>query len=186
MGTGIDSNTNETSAFFSTNVTKAKKFDLGLTESEECSDEARKNAMIVKVSEERLISIDTPGARGWHMQRVTQLDDDETPALNDFITGADSNYTLVAFFYDLQEDLVECAPLKQHDEDTAAMYNALLEEVAAAKKAAAENVDAAAGGDDAAVAVKDTSSGSKNGRFAVVSAFAAIGIAVVLGGVLAF
>jgi hypothetical protein len=186
VGTVDDPNTNETSTFFATNVTKAKVFDLGLTESEECSDEARKNAMIVKVSEERRIVTNTPGANGWYIQRVTQIEDDETPVLNDFITGADSNYTLVAFFYDLQEDLVECAPLKKLDEDMAAMYNALLEEVAAAKKAAAENVDAAAGGDDAAVAVKDTSSGSKNGRFAVVSAFAAIGIAVVLGGVLAF
>jgi len=146
MGTFDDPDTNETSTFFATNVTKAKVFDLGLTESEECSDEARKNAMIVKVSEERRIVTNTPGANGWHMQRVTQIEDDKTPALNDLITGADSNYTLVAFFYDLQEDLVECAPLKKLDEDTAAMYNALLKEVAAAE-AAAENTDAAAGAD---------------------------------------
>lgn len=184
MGTGIDLNTNETSTFFATNVTKAKMFDLGLTKSEECSDEARKNAMIVKVSEERRIDTSTPGARGWHMQRVTQIEDDETPALNDFITGADSNYTLVAFFYDLQEGLVECAPLKQHDEDTAAMYNALFNEAAeGVEAAAADNADAAAAGVD--VAANDTSSGSKNGLVAAVSAFAAVGIAVVLGDALA-
>ncbi|KAL7449015.1 hypothetical protein ACHAWC_001120, partial [Mediolabrus comicus] len=88
MGTGIDSNTNETSTFFATNATKAEKFRVGFTKSEECTDEAHSNALITQVSEERRIITDTPGARGWHMQRVTQLDDDETPALNDFITGA--------------------------------------------------------------------------------------------------
>ena len=180
MGTFDAPNTNETSTFFATNMTKAQVFNLGFTESEECSDEAHKNAMIVKVSEERLISTDTTGADGWHIQRVSQLDDEEIStvfALADLITGADSNYTLVAFFYDLQEDLVACAHLQKHDEDTAAMYNALLEEVGAGvEAAAADNADAAA---------NDTSSGSKNGLFAVVSVFAAVGIAVVLGDVLA-
>ena len=190
MGTGIDPNTNETSTFFATNVTKAQVFNLGFTESEECSDEAHDNAMIVKVSEERLISTDTPGADGWHIQRVSQLDDDEIStvlALADLITGADSNYTLVSYFYDLEKNLLACAHLKKHDDDTAAMYNELFkslqEEVAAAAGGAVENVDAAAGGDDAAV--NDTSTGSMTGLFAVVSAIAAVGIAAVLGDVLA-
>ena len=182
MGTFDAPNTNETSTFFATNVTKATVFNLGFTESEECSDEAHKNAMIVKVSEERLISTDTTGADGWHIQRVSQLDDEEIStvfALADLITGADSNYTLVAFFYDLQEDLVACAHLKKHDEDTAAMYNALLKEVGAGVEAAA------AAADNADAAANDTSSGSKNGLFVFASAFAAVGIAVVLGDVLA-
>ena len=72
MGTFDAPNTNETSTFFATNVTDAEVFNLGFTESEECSDEAHKNAMIVKVSEERLISTDTTGANGWHIQRVSQ------------------------------------------------------------------------------------------------------------------
>ena len=184
VGTFDDPNTNETSTFFATNVTKAKIFDLGLTESEECSDEAHKNAMIVKVSEERLISTDTPGANGWHIQRVSQLDDDELStvfALADVITGADSNYTLVSYFYDLEKNLLACAHLKKHDDDMTVYYDELLKELhqeVAAAAAAAENVD-----DDAAV--KDTSFGSKNGLFAVVSAFAAIGIAIVMSDVLA-
>jgi len=184
MGTFDDPDTNESSDFFATNVTYAEKFRVGFTESEECTDEAHSNALITQVSEERRIVTNTPGANGWYMQRVTQIEDDETPVLNDFITGADSNYTLVAFFYDLQEDLVACAHLQKHDEDTAAMYNALLKEVAAgAAAAAADNADAAAAGVEAAA--NDTSSGSKNGLFAVVSVFAAVGIAVVLGDVLA-
>ena len=183
VGTFDDPNTNETSNFLATNVTDAEAFDFGLTKSEECSDEARKNAMIVKVTEDRLISTDTPGARGWHMQGVSQLKDDEIStvlALADLIAGADSNYTLVSYFYNLQKDLVACAHLKQHDEDKAAMYDELLKEVAAAaaKKAAAESADVAAAGDEAVA--NDTSSGSKNGLFMFVSAIAAVGIAAVM------
>ena len=181
VGTFDDPNTNETSNFLATNVTDAEAFDFGLTKSEECSDEARKNAMIVKVTEDRLISTNTPGANGWHMQSVSQLKDDEIStvlALADLIAGADSNYTLVSYFYNLQKDLVACAHLKQHDEDKAAMYDELLKEVAAAKKAAAESADVAAAGDEAAV--NDTSSGSKNGLFMFVSAIAAVGIAAVM------
>jgi hypothetical protein len=190
MGTDIDPNTNKTFTFYATNATiaGAEKFRVGFTKSKECSDEALKNALITQVSEERRINTNTPGANGWHMQRVTQIEDDETPVLDEFIDGSDSNYTLVSYFYDLQEDLVACAHLKKHDEDTAAMYNALLKEVvagAAAAAAAADNADADAAGVDAAA--NDTSSGSKNknGLFVVVSAFAAVGIAVVMGGVLA-
>ena len=184
MGTFDDSNTNETSTFFATNVTKASIFNLGFTKSEECSDEAHDEAMIVKVSEERLISTDTPGAKGWHVQRVSQLDDKEistVPSLTDIITGSDSNYTLVTYFYNLQKDLVACAHLKKHDEDMAAYYDELLNEVAGAG-AGAEKADAAAG-DEAAV--NDTSSGSKNELFMFASAIAAVGIAAVLGDVLA-
>ena len=179
MGTGMDPNTNETFTYFATNATKAAVFNIGFDKSKECSDEAHANAMIVKVSEERLISTDIPGARGWHMQSVSQLDDKEFDtmfALADLITGADSNYTLVAYFYNLQKDLVACAHLKKHDEDMAAYYDELLKEVAAAG-AAAKNADVEA-------AVNDTSSGSKNGLFMFVPAFAAAGIAVVLGNVL--
>ena len=172
MGTLDGLNTNETSNFFATNVTYAEKFRVGFTKSKECSDEALKNALITQVSEARRIITNKAGAKGWHLQTVTQeIEDDEMPVLNDVITGADSNYTLVAFFYDLQEDLVACAHLKKHDEDTAAMYDELLKEVGAA---------VAAAGDEAAV--EDTLSGSKskNGLFAVVSAFAAIGIAAMM------
>ena len=187
MGTDIDPNTNETSTFFATNVTKAKVFNLGFTKSGECSDEAHDNAMIVKVSEERLIPTDTAGTNGWHMQRVSQLDDDEIAtvlALNDLITGSDSNYTLVSYFYDLEKNLLACAHLNKHDEDTAAYYNELLKEVAAAG-AAAESADVAAAGAGEEAAAKDTSTGSMTGLFAVMSAFAAIGITAVLGDVLA-
>ena len=184
VGTFDDPNTNDTSTFFATNVTKAQVFNLGFTKSKECTDEAHNNAMIVKVSEERLISTDTPGAKGWHLQRVSQLDDGELStvfALADLITGADSNYTLVSYFYDLEKNLLACAHLKKHDEDTAAMYDELLEEVVAG--AAAESANVVAGGDEAAV--EDTSSGSKVGLFVFLSAFAAVGIAAVLGDILA-
>lgn len=185
MGTGIDPDTNEKIYFYATNATiaEAEKFRVGFTKSQECSDEALKNALITQVSEERRIVTNTPGANGWHMQSVTQIEDNETPSLNEFIDGADSNYTLVSYFYNLQKDLVACAHLKPHDEDTAAMYDELLEEVAAAKEAAAENADVAAAGVEAAA--NDTSSGSKSGLFAIVSVFAAVGIAVVMGDVLA-
>jgi len=64
------------------------------------------------------------------------------------------------------------------------MYNALFNEAAeGVEAAAADNADAAAAGVD--VAANDTSSGSKNGLVAAVSAFAAVGIAVVLGDALA-
>ena len=118
------------------------------------------------------------------MQRVSQLDDDELStvfALADVITGADSNYTLVAFFYDIEKNLLGCAHLKKHDDDTAAYYDELLKEVAAG--AAAESANVVAAGDEAAV--EDTSSGSKVGLFVFLSAFAAVGIAAVLGDVLA-
>ena len=182
MGTGMDPNTNETSTYFATNATKAALFELAFTKSGECSDEAHDNAMLIKVSEERLISTDTAGTNGWHLQRVSQLDDKEIStvlALNDLITGSDSDYTLVTYFYNLQKDLVACAHLEKHDEDVAAFYDDLLKEVAAAG-AAAENADVAAAGDEAAV--NDTSSGSKNGLFMFVSAIAAVGIAVVVLG----
>ena len=184
MGTAVDPNTNETSNWFATNATKAVVFNIGFTKSGECSDEAHDDAMIVKVSEERLISTDTAGTNGWHLQRVSQLDDKEIStvlALNDIITGSDSNYTLVTYFYNLQKDLVACAHLKKHDDDMAAIYNALLEEVAAG--AAAESANVVAAGDEAAV--EDTSSGSKNGLFVFLSAFAAAGIAAMMVDVLA-
>ena len=185
MGNFTDPSTNQTSSYFATNATiaEAEKFRVGFTKSEECTDEAHSNALITQISEERRIITNTPGAKGWHLQPVTQIEDDEVPALNEYIAGADSNYTLVAFFYNLEKDLVACAHLKQHDDDTAAMYDELLKEVAAAK-AAEENAGVAGAGIEAAAS--DTSSGSKNGLLAVVSSFAVVGIAVVMGGVLAF
>lgn len=186
IGNFTDPSTNQTSSYFATNATiaEAENFRVGFAKTEECSDEAHNNALITQISEERRIITNTTGAKGWHLQRVTQIEDDEVPALNEFIAGTvDSNYTLVAFFYNLEKDLVACAHLKQHDKDTAAMYDELLKEVAAAK-AAEENAGVAGAGIEAAAS--DTSSGSKNGLLAVVSSFAVVGIAVVMGGVLAF
>ena len=123
------------------------------------------------------------------MQRVSQLDDEEIStvfALSDVITGADLNYTLVAYsylFYDLEKNLLACAHLKKHNENTAAMYNALLKEVVVGAGAAADNADADAAGVEAAA--KDTSSGSKNGLFLAVSAFSAVGIAAMMVDVVA-
>ena len=73
MGTAVDPNTNETFTYYATNVTQAAAFNIGFDKSKECTDEAHDNATIVKVSEGRLISTDTPGAKGWHLQRVVNL-----------------------------------------------------------------------------------------------------------------
>ena len=180
MGILIDPSTNSTATFIATNSTVAVEYNVGFTISEECSDEAHGKAKIVNVSEDRSISTDTAGARGWYLEHISEIEDDETstvPALTDHIAGVESNYTLVAYLYGPERDLVECAPLKKLDEATGAVYQELFTTLH-------RDVHAAEAADAAVNA--DTSSGSKNGVFVFVSAIAAIGIAaVVLGDILA-
>lgn len=126
MGDFISPITNETANFLATNATDINEVDLGFSDSGECSDEALANAMIVKVAQARIISADK--SSGWHFQAVNQIEDDEIPtvlSLANHIAGAESKYNLVAYFYDLQSDLVACAHLNKHDETTAAFYDDL-------------------------------------------------------------
>ena len=180
MGILIVPDTNRTATFIATNSTVAVEYNVGFTISEECSDEAHGKAKIVNVSEDRSISTDTAGARGWYLEHISEIEDGENstvPALTDHIAGVESNYTLVAYLYGPEKDLVECAPLKKLDEATGAVYQELFTTLH-------HDVHAAEAADAAA---NDTSSGSKNGLvFVFVSAIAAVGIAaVVLGDVLA-
>jgi hypothetical protein len=167
VGNVIDPNTNETVVFFATNTTKGDEFNLGFSDSDECSDEAHNYAKIVNFSEGRTISTDDVNG-GWHFQRVTEIKDDENstvPTLTDYIAGVESKYTLVSYLYGPEKDLLACAHLKKYDEDYREFFKSLAE---------ADADDAGTGG------ATDTSSGSKNGVFVFVSAMiAAVGIAVV-------
>lgn len=188
VGTATNLTSNEPFTFFATNATGASSFDLGVQESEECSDAALDKAMIAKISEPRNITTNLLGAHGWHIQRVSQIEDSTLPfSLADYITGTESKDNLVAYLYSSEKNLMACSDLKTLDEDTAAVYDGLFEslheEVREAHVAAGIWNDASPGSEEEVMG--DTASGSKKGVFVVVSAIAAVGIAVMFGDILA-
>ena len=107
---------------------------------------------------------------GWFAQAISELQGNSTlpVSLAELVRGSESEYSLAVYLLSSDDELLGCASLKKHDNDTAAQYYELLN-------------------GDSQEAVKGApSSGSKIGLFVSVSAIiAAIGFAAVLADVLA-
>ena len=163
---------------------------VGISDSEECTPEARDNSLLFELKEPVTFEINELGMieganGGWYTQPIRELEGNSTfpISLAALINGVadlvsevanlfnidSSKYGLAVYHLSSDDELLGCAFLKKHDEVTAAEYNALLNGLSQ---------------DQEAVEVKEApSSGSKIGLF--MSAIAAVGIAVVLGDVLA-
>ncbi len=114
------------------------------------------------------------GEDGWLKKRISEIQDANTTlpvSLADLINGVKPEYGLAAYLLSSDEELLGCAYLKKvDDEDMAAKYYELIFGTSG----------------DEVVKADTTSSGSKKGGvFVFASAIAAVGIAVVLGEVLA-
>ena len=166
---------------------------VGISDLQECTPEARDNSLLFELNMQVAFNINELGMieganGGWFAQPIRELEGNSTlpVSLASLINGvADlvsevaanlfnidtSKYGLAVYHLSSDDELLGCAFLKKHDEETAAEYNALLNGLSL-------------GQDQEAVVAKEApSSGSKIGIF--VSAIAAVGIAVVLGDVLA-
>ena len=150
---------------------------VSLSDSAECTTDAHDNALTLKLDEPVTFEIndfgmieDTEG--GWFTQAIRELEGNSTlpVSLAELVAGeSESEYGLAVYLLSSDDELLGCASLKKHDEETAAEYYELLNGVS-----------------QEAVKVKEApSSGSKIGQFVYVSAIAAVGIAFVLGDVFA-
>ena len=135
---------------------------------------------------------------GWFMQATRELEWNSTlpVSLAGLMNGDESSeHGLAVYLLGADEELLGCASMKKHDEDTAAEYD---EEIFGIKEDTydepifnvSEDIIKEDTHDESILDVsqetikEDTSSGSKNGLFVFVSAIAAVGIAVVMGEVL--
>ena len=188
--------TGDNGLFVATNVTNFPQgisngtLIVGISDSQECTTEARDNGMQFELDAPVTFEINELGMieganGGWYTQPIRELESNSTlpVSLASLVNGVaelvsevanlfnidTSKYGLAVYLQSSDDELLGCAFLKKHDEDTAAEYDALLNGLRQ---------------DQEAVTVKeDSSSGSKIGLF--MSAIAAVGIAVVLGEVLA-
>ncbi len=193
---GIDG---DSEIFIATNATNFPEGTLNgtltitVSPSEECTTEARDNAFPVQLNVPVAFVIDAlgmiEGENGWHTQPIRELEGNTTLPVSlvelmsgvaelmsgvaELFDGVAFNYGLVVYVLGAEEELLGCASMKKvDDEEAAAEYNALFNGLSLSQ--------------DQEEAVMDvSSSASKNGMFAFVSAIAAVGIAVVLGDVLA-
>ena len=150
---------------------------VGISDTDGCNSDALDRALAFQLEKEVTYDINElggiEGENGWFKQPIRELEGNSTlpVSLAELVGGSGSEYGLAVYHLSSDDELLGCAFLKKHDEETAAEYNALLNGLSL-------------GQDQEAVEVKeDSSPGSKIGLF--VSAIAAVGIAVVLGDVLA-
>ena len=159
---------------------------IDLTQSEECSTEAYDKALPFQLNVPVAFVIDAlgmiEGESGWHTQPIRELEGNTTlpitlvdlmSGLAELLSGVAEVYSklgygLAVYVLGADEELLGCASMKKVDEEAAAEYNDLFNDLYQEE------------------AVKEVpSSASKNGLFVFVSTIAAVGIAVVLGDVLA-
>ncbi len=169
--------------FVATNATKFPKGSLNGTlrvaipGSVDCTTEAygRASKFPLKVPVKFIVNnLGRIGKDGWLKKCISAIQDANTAlpvSLADLISGVESEYGLAVYLLSSEEELLACAgPFKVLDEDMTAEYDELL-----------------FGSSEEEVVKADTTSSasSKSGVFVFASAIAAVGIAVVLGEVIA-
>ena len=144
---------------------------VGVSDWEECNPDAQGRASEFQFEDPVTFNVNElgmiEGEKGWHAQPIRELEGNSTMpvSLAELVSGSGSEHVLAVYLLSSDEELLGCAFLKKHDENTAAEYNALF---------------FGSSQDQEAVKVKEnSSSGSKIGL--LVSAIAAVGIAFVLG-----
>ena len=176
--------------FIATNATNFPQVILngtltvGLTQSGECTTEAYDNVLPFQLTVpvafviNQLGMIEGENENGWFTQTIRELEGNSTLpiTLAELMSGVAESMSSVPEDYGLavyalgaeQEVLMGCASMKKVDEEAAAEYG-----------------EAIFGLSQEEAVMDVPSSARKNGMFAFVSAIAAVGIAVVLGDVLA-
>ena len=169
-------------------ATNATNFPQGITngaltvaiaDSGDCNSDAYGSASKFPVEKavtyeiNELGMIEGEGGGGWFLQsiRETAQENSTLPAsMAELVNGDGSEHALTVYLHSLSpnEELLGCAFLKKLDEQKAAEYDKLLNGLSQDQEA-----------------VDDSSSGSKNGLFMFLFATVAVGIATVLGDVLA-
>ena len=196
VGHVVMGNYSDNGIFVATNATNFPQgfsngdLRVGISETEECNSDAYGSAVKFPLEKAVTYAINDLGMieganGGWFAQPIRELEGNSTLSISlaALINGvADlmgevanlfnidtSKYGLAVYLQNSDDELLGCAFLKKHDEETAAEYNVLLNGLSQ---------------DQGAVEVKEApSSASKIGLF--VSAIAVVGITVVLGDVLA-
>ena len=149
---------------------------VGISASEECTTNDYSQASLfqfkvpVAIVINALGKIEGGGEGGWFQQRIREIQGNSTlpVSLAELINGDATEHNLAVYLLSSDEELLACGFLKKLDEDTAAEYDALLNGLSQGEEPVKDN----------------SSSGSKIGLF-VSAAIAAVGIAIVLGDVLA-
>eukprot|EP00986_Skeletonema_menzelii_P001661 scaffold460_cov81-Skeletonema_menzelii.AAC.1 len=170
----------EDETFVATNATFSEgnldgTLSVAISDSEECTADAYGEASKFQLAHPVAYIVDelgkVGGEGGWFQQRIREIQDNSTllpVSLAELINGGESEHNLAVYLLGSDAELLGCAFMKKLDEDKAAEYDALLNGVSQ---------------DQDAVKDEEPSSGSKIGLF--MSAIAAVGIAFVLGDVLA-
>jgi hypothetical protein len=175
---------NTAEQFIATNATNFPKGSLNGTlgvaipDSEDCTTEAYGRALPFLLNNPVKYEINELGRigdkDGWFKQSISENQDANSSlpiSLADLTSGVETEYSLAAYLLSSDEELLGCAHLKKVDEDTATAYYELI---------------FGSSEEEAVVKADTASSGSKkSGVFVFASAIAAVGIAVVLGEVLA-
>jgi hypothetical protein len=175
---------NTTEHFVATNATNFPKGSLNGTlsvaipDSEDCTTEAYGKALTFPLNDPVSYVVNEFGRigdkDGWFKQSISENQDANSSlpiSLADLTSGVEPEYSLAAYLLSSDEELLACANLKKVGEDTAVKYYELI---------------FGSSEEEAAVKADTASSGSKkSGVFVFASAIAAVGIAVVLGEVLA-
>jgi hypothetical protein len=169
---------NTTEHFVATNATNFPKGSLNGTlsvaipDSEDCTTEAYGKALTFPLNDPVSYVVNEfgriGGKDGWLKQSISEIQGMNSTLP---ISLVETEYGLAVYLLSSEEELLACASLKKLDEDMAVKYYELLYGPSE---------------EEAVVKEDTTSSGSKkSGVFVFVSAIAAVGIAVVLGEVLA-
>ena len=185
---GIDGDPNDYELFVTTNATNFPKGTLNGTliiaaspsEAEECTTEAYGNALKFPLKERLPYIINALGMieggnkYGWHTQSIRELQQGISTlpiSLFELMISVEEglalDYGLTVYVLGAEEELLGCASMKTLDDATKAEYHKVVH------------------GFSQEAVMEVPSSASKNGMFAFVSAIAAVGIAFVLGDVLA-
>ena len=151
---------------------------VAIPDSEDCTTEAYGNAWTFPLKVPVSFIVNNlgriGGKDGWLKERITEIQDANSTlpvSLADLISGAESQYGLAVYLFSSEEELLACAgPFKVLDEDAAAAYDEVL---------------FGSSGDEVVKADTTSSGSKKSGVFVFASAIAAVGIAVMLGEVLA-
>ena len=173
---------NDDGIFVATNATNFPQgitngtVSVALSDTEECNSDALDRALKFPLENEVKYEINElgmiEGDEGWFQQPIRELQGNSTlpVSLEELVTGSGSEYSLAVYLLSSDDELLGCASLKDLTlTEQAAEYDKILDGLR-------QDQEAIKG---------DPSSGSKIPLFVSVCAIAAVGIAAMLGDVLA-
>ena len=105
---------------------------VGVSDWEECNPDAQGRASEFQVEDPVTFNVNElgmiEGEKGWHAQPIRELEGNSTMpvSLAELVSGSGSEHVLAVYLLSSDEELLGCAFLKKHDENTAAEYGSVV------------------------------------------------------------